>query len=367
MRAFSTLVCAALACAGLSGCNGGSSGGDDDTGTGTGTDVDADGDADGDTDSDGDTDGDAGGDTDGDTDTDGDADGDTDTDGDADGDSDGDGDTDTSTDPGAGLVGTWGELGVTAVIAKNVPILGQQWSSTRSWLLVQIASDGAGHLTATEKACMTKIKVGGATGTKVSIPQSTIDHMKPTERLVTVTSSAPGTAFQSDIVYDVAGVNLCDPVNDPLPAALSAQPNDSTPCSGACTGGQCDQDEDGHPGVTSKITGLLSCSIYAAVRGWSRLDGSVADADTISGAITDCGSEQSLLAASSQLCKDQSSSTIEDDACAKHHYFKMVRLADGATCADVLALTDCDEAEGTCDNNTVQPLDPTNDKASDCP
>ena len=76
-------------------------------------------------------------------------------------------------------------------------------------------------------------------------------------------------------------------------------------------------------------------------------------------------SGEEIGARANALCSNSNSSS-EPDGCPQHHYFKMVRLADGATCADVLDKTDCDENDGTCDNNAVQPLDPNNDKANDC-
>jgi len=286
-----------------------------------------------------------------------------DADADADGDSDSDSDSDGDGDPGAGLVGTWGALHVTAVVVDTgIPLLGQQWSSARTWSLVEIASDGAGGLTLTERPCMSKVKTGTA-GSHVEVPQSMFQHLKPVTRHVSVDSGAPGAAFVSDVAFSVRGANLCDPVNDPLPSG-PAPIDDSTSCDQECTDSHCDEDQDGHPGVTSHVTvniPLLNieCSVYAAARGWSRLSGAVIDADTIAGAVVDWGSEQVVLAATRQLCV--STSQAQPDGCPGHHYFKMVRLGAGGTCADVLALTDCDEDEHACDADAVLPLDPNND------
>jgi hypothetical protein len=329
MRIFSIVSSAALACAMLWGCDAGSSG-DDDTGTG----ADTDGDTDGDTDADGDTDGDA--------------------------------DSDTSGDPGAGLVGAWAEMTVGAVKVKTgIPALGEQWSSARGWALVAVTSDGAGNLTLTEQPCLAKAKPGNASVT-VTIPETMFAHMRPSTRHATVTGSAPGTAFVTDTAYTVRGANLCDPVADPLPAG-GVPANESISCDGTCTGAECDEDEDGHPGITSimNAANIVKCSVYAATRGWSRFEGTIADADTISGSVPEDGSDQVVLAATNALCSNNNSSSAPD-GCPQHHYFKMVRLAEGASCADVLALTDCDENDGNCDTNTALPLDPNNDKAADC-
>lgn len=285
--------------------------------------------------------------------------GDADVDADADADADVDADADADADPGAGLVGAWGALQVTAVVVDTgIPLLGQQWSSARTWSLVDIASDGAGGLTLTERPCMSKVKTGMA-GTSVEVPQSMFQHLRPVTRHVSVGSSAPGAAFVSDVAFSVRGANLCDPVNDPLPPG-PADVNDSTSCDQECTGSHCDEDQDGHPGVTSHLkSAIVNCSVYATTKSWSRLSGEVVDADTIAGAVVDWGSRQVVLAATNQLCV--SDAQAAPDGCPEHHYFRMVRIAGGGTCADVLALTDCDEDEHTCDSNEVLPLDPEND------
>jgi hypothetical protein len=299
----------------------------------------------------------------GDTDTDGDTDADTDTDSDSDTDSDTDSDSDGDTDPGAALEGFWGQLSVTAILAETgIPALGSQWSSSRGWQLAEIASDGAGNLTVTETPCLAKVKTGGGIlNPVVEIPQNTVDHMPPTVRHVTVTSSAASTPFVSETVYTVRGANLCDPQSDALPVG-PVDVNDSTPCGTECGPGQCDQDEDLHPGVTSHMSavGILNCDVYAVARTWSRLDGAIADAATITGTIADHGSEQEILAATQAICAN-ATATVADDGCAAHTYFKMVKLSGGTTCADVLALTDCDEDEAACDANAVLALDPNND------
>jgi hypothetical protein len=299
-----------------------------------------------------------GGGADGDTDVDTDADSDTDADGDTDGDTDADG------DPGAGLVGSWGLLQVGASTVDTGTILGEQWSTTRAWALVEIESDGAGELTLTEHACMAKIKLGsGSLGSHVEVPIAGMQNIRPGTRTVTVDSSEPGTAFTSNVAFYVRGANLCDDVDDPLPPFADIL-DDSTSCDQECTGSHCDEDQDGHPGITSIMSGFLDCEVYAATRSWSRYDGEVLDADAVAGPVVDSGSQQSTLAATLGLCVQSGAQPVPDGN-PDHQYFKLVRLDDDADCADVLALTDCDENEGNCDTNDVQPLDPNNDTEND--
>jgi len=306
-----------------------------------------------------------GGSSDADSDSDSDTDADSDSDTDGDTDSDTDSDSDGDTDPGAGLVGSWGQLAVTGTLTDTgIALIGTTWSTSRAWQLVEITSDGEGNLTLTETPCLAKVKTGGAIASSVEVPQSTIDAMPPQERHVTVDSSDPGEAFVSDTVYSVRGANLCDPQNDPLPVG-PVDANDSTSCEQDCGNYQCDQDEDGHPGITShtEAAGIINCDVYVVMKSWSRLNGTIVDDDTIEGAVEDNGSDQNVLAATQAMCAN-SNATTGDDGCAAHRYFRMARLDSGATCADVLALTDCDEDSSTCDTNDALPLDPSNDTES---
>jgi hypothetical protein len=314
-----------------------------------------------------------------------DSDGDSDSDSDSDSDADSDTDTDPQFDagpdsgPGADLVGKWGELiNVTIIQEVGIPLIGaDQWVASRNFYLVTVTTDGAGNLTAHEQLCALKLKVRacgleiGNNGSGVS--QNFIEHMAINERHVTVASSAPGAPWTSDIVYEVRGANLCngdcnpdvDPECDPLPANNSADEGVTASCDGECGGDECDQDEDGQPGVTNTLTGLLSCDTYVTQRWWARLDGEIVSADEISGAVVENFTEQTVVAGTG-LC-DTGSPDTRSEECPQHQYFKMVRLDDGASCADVLALTDCDEDSATCDSNAALPLDPANDLEGDCP
>jgi len=288
-----------------------------------------------------------------------------------------DGDTPDDGDPpegpGAGLVGTWGQLVNVAVIQSGVPLLGSSWAASRNWYLVEVTTDGQGNLTTTERVCAIKLKLGTWVDRSI-VPQGFIDHLEPLERQVSVETDEPGGPWISDQVIEVRGANLCHGECDPeidfacdrLPANGSAAGLDDAPsCDQDCEGSHCDQDEDGHPGMTTILSGMFNCELYVAQRWGAALDGEIVDEDTIAGAVVDQFSEQSLLASSSPFCNASEPDAAVAD-CPEQQYFKMVRLPDDATCVDVLELTDCDEDEATCDTNQVLPLDPANDLPEDC-
>jgi hypothetical protein len=312
-----------------------------------------------------------------DTGPDADTDADTDTDADSDADADSDTDTETATGPGASLVGKWAQLVSVTIVQNGIPIVNEQWVGSRNWYLVDLVSDGAGNLTAHETLCAIRIKLRGMNGLNLGnqsiVPQNFIDHIQVLERHVTIDSEEPGTPWISDIVYEVRGANLCngecnpftDDQCDPMPANGSASGvNDAPSCDGACGGSHCDQDEDGLAGMTNTLAGALNCDVYVTQRWWARFDGEIVDADTIAGPVTDNFSEQTVLESSSFTCTLGNPGTASEN-CPPHQYFKMVRVADNASCADVMALTDCDEDPATCDTNAELALDPKNDLPTD--
>ncbi len=312
-----------------------------------------------------------------DADADADADTDTDSDADADGDSDGDADGGPDSGPGAELLGKWGELVNVTIVQTGIPIVQEQWVASRNWYLVELESDGEGNLTAHEHLCAIKIKLRGMggldLGNKSIVPQNFIDSIPPLERHVSVDSAEPGTPWVSETVYEVRGANLCngecnpfeDAECDPLPANGSASgPDQSVSCAQDCDGECCDQDQDGHPGMTNTLSGALNCDVYVTQRWWAGFDGEIVDENTIAGSVVDNFSEQTAVGASKWVCETGDPGTVGED-CPPHQYFKMVRLGDDATCQDVLELTDCDEDDSNCDTNDELPLDPKDDRPSD--
>ena len=275
--------------------------------------------------------------------------------------------------PGAGLVGAWGQLINVSLVQGGVPLLGSSWVASRNWQLVEITTDGEGNLTATERLCAVKLKLGTWVDQSI-VPQGFIDHLEPLERHVSLDDDEPGTQWISDQVIEVRGANLCNGVCDPelsyncdrLPPNGSADgPDDAISCEQSCGSGHCDQDEDGHPGMTTILSGMFNCELYVAQRWGAAFEGEIVDDDTIAGAVVDHFSEQSLLASSSPFCTAGETEAAPVD-CPEQQYFKLVRLPDGATCEDVLDLTDCDEDEATCDTNEALPLDPRNDLPGEC-
>ena len=122
---------------------------------------------------------------------------------------------------------------------------------------------------------------------------------------------------------EVEGATLADPAHDALPTVSS----DSR---------VVDQDQDGNPGVTIKLSGLVSGDLYVVQRQISELTGFATSQDSLRGQYG-FTSEQIILDSNPTTLKSLAAQTanVDPDACASN--FALVRVASTATCADVLA------------------------------
>ncbi|MCU0664086.1 MAG: hypothetical protein MUC50_17385 [Myxococcota bacterium] len=275
-------------------------------------------------------------------------------------------DTDTSQGPSARMSGTWGMLLSASSKQVGIPLVKTQILSSRNYFLVEASPDGPTRIRTEEKLCGLYVELETWLN-KTIIPDRFIEHSGVIERTIDLSSSEPGAPWISDDVYEVRGARLADPVRDPLPPPGSSHLNETQPCETAPIGSECDQDEDGHPGMTTILAGALSCELYVAQRWHSALAGAIVDANHIAGPLSSAATQQTILATNSNVCKQGNMQTLEViDKCPEHFYFKMVRLPDHATCDDVMALTSCDEKLETCGGQINLPLNPNVDDPSSC-
>ena len=118
------------------------------------------------------------------------------------------------------------------------------------------------------------------------------------------------------------GDELADPATDPLPT----DPTDPA---------VVDQDADGKPGMTLRLTGLVDGEIYVVQRGYTAASGAAESADEVRGHV-DFVSEQVILESDPTSIKDLASQAATDTTpCAS--FFRMKRLDAGSDCAFVIA------------------------------
>ncbi|MCP4198582.1 MAG: hypothetical protein GY762_15665 [Proteobacteria bacterium] len=271
---------------------------------------------------------------------------------------------------GSKMVGTWGMLLNLGSKQTKIPSVGALAADSRTWALVHLTSDGAYTYTATEKVCAIQNLTEKGEKGQVITPDAFVQNVKVLTRTVTVDEEAPCAEWISDDVWEVRGVNLDNEKEDPLPGNGSIDIKNAIPCENAEPGVACDQDGDGHAGMTNTLTGFLSCDVYITQRWHAQLGGYIIDENTIAGPIISADSEQTILGATKDsICSAVNPGTVPIlDKCPDHFYFIMKRfLSDDVTCGDVMELTSCDESQFSCAGKTDYPLNPTAAVFADLP
>ena len=159
----------------------------------------------------------------------------------------------------------------------------------------------------------------------ITVPESYVRSLQPFERDGTC---AMGDAGAANVLWlpmhtQVVGATLADPVNDSLPT----DPNDPT---------VFDQDQDGNPGITIKLSGVASGDLYVVQRQKDEMTGIAVTNDRVVGHYS-FTSEQNVLASNPEWLKGLATQTAVTDGRPCASMFIMVRLAAGTTCAGVLA------------------------------
>ena len=152
------------------------------------------------------------------------------------------------------------------------------------------------------------------------IPDAYRDALKPISRAGTF--GADGRYHLAPLL-EVVGAELADPTED-----LPVEPDDPR---------VIDEDMDGQPGVTIRLTGLVDGEVYVIERKSTELEGVAVSPERLEGLLT-FSSEQSVVASDPASIKNSTDATQtlpDQDACNSH--FRMVRIAADADCASVIA------------------------------
>jgi hypothetical protein len=224
-------------------------------------------------------------------------------------------------------------------------------AETRSYTLslVQIEQTGS-VLRETHEVC--SLKTTPVIGLETVVPEAVFRTSNPTVVEGYVYGDRPGASYTSGPILAVWGIDLLDPLRDPLP-----EPSD--PLDPRIM----DTDEDGMPGVTLKVGGS-ACDLYviqrdaASVTGILQADGSIEGGGA-------AYTQQVVLGATNPIC-GQRFETIPNPA---QGYSKMVRVdrrginldADGdgeVGCEELIAAQDRVISWRMPDENRCAPAQP---------
>ncbi len=224
--------------------------------------------------------------------------------------------------PAPDLNGTWA---LQTVASRYVPATGLTsafYTRTISVLLADVTETGS-QISLSAQYCNQYAEDPDALA-HVVIPDAYVSSLAPFVRTGTYAVDDSGTTVLTFPNFvEVEGAHLTDLAQDALPTSAS----DSR---------VFDQDQDGNPGVTIKLTGPVSGDLYVVQRQISELTGVATTVDRVSGHYG-FTSEQVILDSNPTSLKALAAQTaiVDPDACDST--FTLVRVAAAAACADVLA------------------------------
>ena len=201
----------------------------------------------------------------------------------------------------------------------DVPILGELENISHAFLLTEVRADGMGGLEMIENGCGARSAAGDSIQVEIpaAIPQSI---EAPVTTLIVWEENNVINWSRPQLVAPV-GVRLEDPVNDPLPT----DPNDPR---------IWDQDADGAPGVTVKVTGFAAGDLYIIQKQVSSLRGVLNEDGNLEGNVVD-DSEQVTIGSTNPLLNQQIPSRPNPDRSLST--VRSVKMAETVDCDWLLA------------------------------
>jgi hypothetical protein len=218
------------------------------------------------------------------------------------------------------IEGVWAQKLVYAAI-NDIPAVGQMNGTTTTIQRLVVQRTGT-SIAMTAEPCAIEID-NGTNVVNTIIPDAFLRSLGITDRSGHLDRDAGTWRFLQDRKLQLRGVHLDQPETDPLPT------DDADPR-------VWDQDQDNHPGVTVRITGLTDGEVYLVQRDIHSLEG-VVQADRIDG-LTDWSIDQVVLGSDNPVLDMQTSSVKDPDASAS--WFRSTRVDEATDCAAILASRD---------------------------
>ena len=211
--------------------------------------------------------------------------------------------------------GTWGLF--SKYFSNAQGLSGSQIS--RSYYLQEYVQNGE-ELTVTETLCDIAIDAPTA-GTSIRLGPGFAAAQPQVTRAGTIIAGIDSYEFSLELTYVARGVDLADVVDEELPT----DPADPR---------VLDPDNDGNPGLTLLLDGILSGQLFEVQRDFTELTGTQTSADRIEG-LARWGSELSYLGADPEFLLDVVGEALPDSDPNKHT-FEIVRLPPGSDCSYIL-------------------------------
>ena len=250
------------------------------------------------------------------------------------------------------FVGVWGGIMVTAARTKGIPL--RTYQDTVSFhVTLTRASLKEGKIHLDSHMCYMEMRnfdeekvyeVGEDLG-QLIIPPSYYNNVKVLEHIIEEPPTfEKGATFTTTESLEVRGARLDDYENDVLPDRTeyneTCVPWDEKKDDPNCRTN--DPDEDGKPGYTNVGIGALDNQETYHNQRWScSLEGNIIDNDHISGLLPNENLQYQLSGSIPSMVYDIEVKMHPDE---KRSYFRLLRMDPNATCEDVMADHNTDDA-----------------------
>ena len=221
----------------------------------------------------------------------------------------------------AAYAGTWAQLRTQTAVA-DVPVLGHVRVTTTTILRLRMTASGRNLAVAVE-ACSIE-QDAGIPLLEVRFPEDLVKRTGRFESTASLRREDGAVQFFQPRRWLVFGAELNDEDSDALPT------DETDPR-------VTDQDEDGHPGVTVEVRGLLDADLYMVQRSWTSLRGTAEGTDRIDGRIQ-WGEDHAMLGSTSALLSSLPGSRPDPDPEAST--FRTTRIGPEVDCAQIVARRD---------------------------
>ena len=224
----------------------------------------------------------------------------------------------SSSDTYPDLSGTWAQKVVNTSVSR-IPVVGRVTSVSTAYLLVDIDQNGD-QLELESQACDLQLD-SSQEAVRTIVPPRFVRAMSEQTRTARLLRDGNEVEFVAPRKTTTLGVRLRNPSHERLPT----EPDDAR---------VIDQDQDGHPGVTLYLRGLVNAELYVVQRGWDALRGEVGGDSRIDGLVT-WNTEQEVLGSTNIFARSPPDSSPHPDR--DRSYFRTTRVDGSTTCSDLLS------------------------------
>ncbi len=222
-------------------------------------------------------------------------------------------DTGEIVQPTGGLSGFWAQQTVMSSLSK-VPIIGQITTATKTIQKVVISGTSPNY-TVTSTPCTVEME-SSSSSVKTVVPDAFVRGLVTTERTLTTS----GNSFDMPRFWEARGIRLDNVETDVLPTNKTDTRI-------------FDQDADGKPGMTIRITGLISGEVYVIQRGFTQLAGTLNNA-RLDGLMV-WADEQVVLGSDNTILESNQPENKVDPK-AENSFFRSTKLASDLSCAEIV-------------------------------